>query len=64
VLQIVVDNNVQKKCKFFDALDIGNFIDNLSSKLNDNKKYFALTKTWRPDILYNFPKDKDSRKFQ
>lgn len=39
-------------------------LDNQSSKLNDDKKYFALTKTWRPDILYNFPKDKDSRKFQ
>jgi hypothetical protein len=62
-LQNVVDNNVQKNI-FFDALDIGNFIDNQSSKLNDNKKYFALTKTWRPNILYNFPKDKDSRKFQ
>jgi len=62
-LQNVVDNNVRKNI-FFDALYIGNFIDNQSSKLNDDKKYIVLTKTWRPDILYNFPKDKDSRKFQ
>jgi len=62
-LQNVVDNNVQKNI-FFDALDIGNFIGNQSSKLNDDKKYIVLTKTWGPDILYNFPKDKDSRKFQ
>jgi len=62
-LQNVVDNNVEKNI-FVDALDIGNFIDSQSSNLNDNKKYLALTKIWKPDSLYNFPKDKDSRKFQ
>jgi hypothetical protein len=58
-----VDNHVQKNI-FVDALDNGNFIDSQSSKLNNDKKYLALTKIWRPDILYDFPKDKDSRKFQ
>ncbi|XP_060873882.1 uncharacterized protein LOC132947614 [Metopolophium dirhodum] len=62
-LQTDVDNQVQKNI-FADALDIGNFIDSQSSKLSNDKKYLALTKIWRPDILYNFPKDKDSRKFQ
>jgi len=58
-----VNINVQKNI-FVDALDIGNFIDTQNSKLNDDKKYLSLTTIRRPDILYNFPKDKDSRKFQ
>lgn len=65
IIIVKVDNNVQKNI-FTDILDkcIGNFIDSLSSKLNDDKKYHALTKTSRPNILYNFPKDNYSRKFQ
>jgi len=62
-LQTDVDNHVQKNI-FVDALDIGYFIDSQSSKLSYDKKYLALTKIWRPDILYNFLKDKDSRKFE
>lgn len=55
---------MNKKIFLLMHLDIGNFIDSQSLKLTDDKKYLALTKIWRPDILYSFSKDKDSRKFQ
>lgn len=36
---------------------INNIINSRNSKLNNNKKYFTLTKTQKPDISYNFPKE-------
>jgi hypothetical protein len=50
-----------QKYIFVDAIDIGNFIDSQSSKLDYYKKYHALTNIWRHDmqVFYkNFPKIK------